>query len=80
MQSKKISLREYILAMEKVRQYEDQLECQEGPGGIIARCDVCGLKFPFTITNVTERINNGGTDLYFGECPYCGKRTELMRY
>lgn len=80
MQSKKISLREYILAMEKVREYEDQLECPEGPGGIIAaRCDVCGLKFPFTITNVTEPVNAGGTSIYYGECPYCGERTEILR-
>lgn len=79
MQSKKISLREYILAMEKVHEYERQLETRAGAGTIIAKCEKCSLMYAYTITDRTKPINAGGTSDYYGECPYCGERTEILR-
>lgn len=79
MGSKKIGLRDYILAMEKVREYERQLESRAGAGTIIAKCEKCSLMYTYTITEQTEPVNAGGTSIYYGECPYCGERTEILR-
>lgn len=75
----KIGLRDYILAMERVREYERQLESRAGAGTIIAKCENCSLMYAYTITDRTKPVNAGGTSIYYGECPYCGERTEILR-
>lgn len=79
MSKERISLKDYILAKEIVRKYESQIEIPQGNGGVIAECDKCGLKFPYTVTALTKQVNQGGTSIYFTDCPYCGEITEVTR-
>lgn len=74
-----VRLRDYILAMEIARQYEDQLKQSKTSDQIMARCHSCNLMFVYKISKETEQGNQGGTSVFYGDCPYCGERTEVLR-
>lgn len=76
----KITLKDYILAMETVNQYEKHIKKPDDKGGCIPRCGKCHLKFPYIVTDHTKQVNAGGTSVYYADCPYCGKETEVFRY
>jgi hypothetical protein len=73
-----VSLIDYMRAMDIVQSYEKSLTPSEGES--VCTCEKCRLKFIFEIGTHKRESFHSGTYYYYGDCPYCGKETLLMKY
>lgn len=73
-----VSLIDYMRAMDIVRNYEESLIPSEGE--LTCTCENCRLKFIYERGVYKNESFRSGTYNYYGDCPYCGKETLLMKY
>lgn len=71
-----MSLIEYAKAIDVVQRYEKELIKNNK---MLCKCNKCYMMFPFKNEDIRNSINNNGTSIYFGNCPYCYEEIELMR-
>lgn len=72
-----VSLREYVNALSVVEQYEKQVMSENE---YTCKCKNCNMLFGFELKDIKRTVNNGGTELCYGNCPYCREEVLLTKY
>lgn len=73
------TIREYCSALNVIEAYEAE---QRKKYKHTTKCSECGMLFGYGDKELQETriVNNAGTEIYIGKCPYCDKETVYMRY